>query len=84
MTCCDAMMVGPKSAVFTTVRARDGHLFHLDYHLARLSRHAEKLGIEMPEFDIPEGLDGLVRIQVDSNGAQFSTKPFYQEIHMEA
>ena len=74
------MMVGPKSAVFTTVRARDGHLFHLDYHLARLSRHAEKLGIEIPDFDIPEGLDGLVRIQVDSNGASFrpnhSTKKF--------
>ena len=72
------MMEGPKSAVFTTVRARDGHLFHLDYHLTRLSRHAEKLGIEIPDFDIPEGLEGLVRIQVNSNGAQFSTKPFYQ------
>ena len=40
------MMVGPKSAVFTTVRARDGKLFHLEKHLARLTRHAEKLGIE--------------------------------------
>ncbi|MDP7374738.1 MAG: aminotransferase class IV [Candidatus Poseidoniaceae archaeon] len=78
------MMVGPKSAVFTTVRARDGNLFHLDYHLARLSRHAEKLGIVIPKFDIPEDLDGLVRIQVDANGAQFSAKPFYQEIHMDA
>ena len=78
------MMVGPKSAVFTTVRARDGKLFHLDFHLARLSRHADKLGIVIPEFDIPEDLDGLVRIQVDANGAQFSAKPFYQEIHMDA
>ena len=78
------MMVGPKSAVFTTVRARDGNLFHLDYHLARLSRHAEKLGIVIPKFDIPEDLEGLVRIQVDANGAQFSAKPFYQEIHMDA
>ena len=78
------MMVGPKSAVFTTVRARGGNLFHLDYHLARLSRHADKLGIVIPEFDIPEDLEGLVRIQVDANGAQFSAKPFYQEIHMDA
>ncbi len=84
MTCCDGMMVGPKSAVFTTVRARNGHLYHLDLHLERLSRHAERLGIQLPNFDIPEGLEGLVRIQVDANGAQFSTKPFYQEIHMEA
>ena len=78
------MMVGPKSAVFTTVRARDGHLYHLKFHLDRLSRHAEKLGIKIPEFEIPGGLDGLVRIQVDVNGAQFTTKPIYQEIHMDA
>ena len=84
MTCCDAMMVGPKSAVFTTVRARNGHLYHLNFHLDRLSRHAEKLGIIIPEFEIPGGLDGLVRIQVDVNGAQFTTKPIYQEIHMDA
>ena len=38
----------------------------------------------IPEFDIPEDLEGLVRIQVDANGAQFSAKPFYQEIHMDA
>ena len=35
------MMQGPKSAVFTTVRARNGHLFHLDKHLARLERHGK-------------------------------------------
>ena len=38
----------------------------------------------MPEIKIPEGLDGLVRITVDSSGVSFSSKPFYQEIHMEA
>ena len=78
------MMEGPKSAVFTTVRARDGHLFHLDMHLARLAKHADILGITIPEFEIPEGLDGLVKIQVHENGVEFHTKPFYQEIHMDA
>ena len=78
------MMVGPKSAVFTTVRAREGHLFHIDLHLSRLLRHAKILGIEIPEFDIPPGLEGLIRIQVDESGAEFNSKPFYQEIHMEA
>ena len=77
-------MEGPKSAVFTTVRARNGHLFHLDLHLARLSRHAAVLGISIPEIEIPEGLEGLVRIQVGSNGVEFEILPFYQEIHMEA
>ena len=78
------MMEGPKSAVFTTVRARDGQLFHLDLHLERLQRHAEILGIEIPEFEIPQGLEGLIRIRVDSTGVEFTSKPFYQEIHMEA
>ena len=78
------MMVGPKSAVFTTVRARKGHLFHIDLHLSRLLRHAKILGIEIPEFDIPPGLEGLIRIQVDESGAEFNSKPFYQDIHMEA
>ncbi len=78
------MMEGPKSAVFTTVRARDGYLFHLDLHLKRLERHASVLGITLPEIEVPSGLEGLVRIQVDSNGVKFSTKPFYQEVHMEA
>ena len=78
------MMVGPKSAVFTTVRAREGHLFHIDLHLSRLLRHAKILGIEIPEFDIPPGLEGLIKIQVDESGAEFNSKPFYQEIHMEA
>ena len=76
------MMEGPKSSVFTTVRARDGVLFHLDLHVDRLKRHAEVLGINVPEIKIPEGLDGLVRITVDSSGVSFSSKPFYQEIHM--
>ena len=78
------MMEGPKSAVFTTVRARDGHLFHLDLHLNRLKKHAAVLGISIPEIKVPPGLDGLIRIQVDSNGVVFNSKPFYQEIHMEA
>lgn len=78
------MMVGPRSAVFTTVRAREGHLFHIDLHLSRLLRHAKILGIEIPEFDIPPGLEGLIRIQVDESGAEFNSKPFYQDIHMEA
>ena len=78
------MMEGPKSAVFTTVRARDGHLFHLDLHLDRLKKHAAVLGISIPEIEVPPGLEGLIRIQVDSNGVEFNTKPFYQEIHMEA
>ena len=77
-------MEGPKSAVFTTVRARDGHLFHLDLHLDRLKKHAAVLGISIPEIEVPPGLEGLIRIQVDSNGVEFNTKPFYQEIHMEA
>lgn len=77
-------MEGPKSAVFTTVRARDGHLFHLDLHLNRLARHASVLGITVPDIDVPNGLEGLVRIQVDTNGVQFNTTPFYQEAHMDA
>ena len=66
------MLEGPKSSVFTTVRARDGVLFHLDLHVDRLKRHAEVLGINVPEIKIPEGLDGLVRITVDSSGVSFS------------
>ena len=77
-------MVGPKSAVFTTVRARKGELFHLDLHLSRLTKHAEILGIKIPEIVLPENLEGLVKIQVDSNGVNISVKEFYQEIHMEA
>ena len=84
MTCCDCVMEGPKSAVFTTVRARNGHLFHLDLHLNRLARHASILGIDVPPIDVPNGLEGLVRIQVDTNGVQFNTTPFYQEVHMDA
>ena len=84
MTCCDCMMEGPKSAVFTTVRAREGELFHLDLHLERLARHASVLGIEIPDHKIPDGLNGLIKIQVDSNGIQFEAKDFYQEIHMDA
>ena len=78
------MAVGPKSAVFTTVRAREGHLFHLNLHLERLSRHAEILGIEVPEIEIPNNLDGLVRIQISKDGVEFNSIPFYQEIHMDA
>ena len=78
------MIEGPKSAVFTTVRARNGHLFHLDFHLERLSRHANKLGIPIPKIDLPNNLEGLVKIQIDHSGVQFSSKPFYQEIHMDA
>ena len=77
-------MLGPKSAVFTTVRARNGGLFHLDLHLARLAKHAAVLGIEIPELELPADLDGLVKIQVDASGVTYSVKPFYQEIHMEA
>ena len=84
MTCCDCMAMGPKSAVFTTVRAREGHLFHLNLHLERLSRHAEILGIKVPEIEIPNNLDGLVRIQISKDGVEFSSIPFYQEIHMDA
>ena len=76
--------MGPKSAVFTTVRARDGKLFHLDLHLQRLARHAAVLGIEVPDIEIPEGLEGLIRIQVDTEGVSFNSKKFYQEIHMDA
>lgn len=78
------MKEGPKSAVFTTVRAREGELFHLDLHLERLGRHASILGINIPEIEVPKGLNGLIRIQVDANGVEFKTKEFYQEIHMEA
>jgi branched-subunit amino acid aminotransferase/4-amino-4-deoxychorismate lyase len=77
-------MEGPKSAVFTTVRARNGLLFHLDLHLNRLARHASILGIDVPSIDVPNGLEGLVRIQVDADGVQFNTTPFYQEVHMDA
>ncbi|MFL2961746.1 MAG: aminotransferase class IV [Candidatus Poseidoniaceae archaeon] len=78
------MVIGPKSAVFTTVRARNGKLFHLDLHLQRLVRHAAVLGIEVPDIKIPDGLEGLIRIQVDSEGVTFNSKNFYQEIHMDA
>jgi branched-subunit amino acid aminotransferase/4-amino-4-deoxychorismate lyase len=78
------MVIGPKSAVFTTVRARGGSLFHLDLHLQRLARHAAVLGIEVPEISIPEGLEGLIRIQIDNGGVSFHSKEFYQEIHMDA
>ena len=77
-------MVGPKSAVFTTVRARKGDLFHLDLHLERLQKHADILGIKIPQLVIPDGLEGLVRIEVNSDKVSFGVKPFYQEIHMEA
>ena len=78
------MVIGPKSAVFTTVRARNGNLFHLDLHLQRLARHAAVLGIEVPDIQIPEELEGLIRIQIDNNGVSFNSKEFYQDIHMEA
>ena len=78
------MASGPKSAVFTTVRAREGHLFHLNLHLERLSRHAEILGIDVPEIEFPNHLDGLVRIQISKDGVEFDSTPFYQEIHMDA
>ena len=59
------MVIGPKSAVFTTVRARDGKLFHLDLHLQRLARHAAVLGIEVPDIEIPEGTaDDIFRLPV--------------------
>jgi len=77
-------MVGPKSAVFTTVRARKGELFHLNLHLDRLAKHASVLGIEIPELELPENLEGLVKIQIGASGVTISSKPFYQEIHMEA
>ena len=77
-------MVGPKSAVFTTVRARNGELFHLDLHLERLAKHAKILGIEVPEVIIPSELEGLVRIEIHPDRVSFDVKPFYQEIHMEA
>ena len=66
------MVIGPKSAVFTTVRARDGNLFHLDLHLQRLTRHAAVLGIEVPEIEIPKDLEGLIRIQIDNDGVSFN------------
>ena len=56
------MASGPKSAVFTTVRAKKAFV-PSQPALERLSRHAEILGIEVPEIEIPNGLDGLVRIQ---------------------
>ncbi len=77
-------MVSPKSAVFTTVRARDGKLFHLDQHLERLHRHGQILGIKIPDFVFPNNLDGLVRIQVDQEGYSIDSIPFYQEAHMDA
>ncbi|MBT4925093.1 MAG: hypothetical protein HON16_05020 [Euryarchaeota archaeon] len=77
-------MVGPKSAVFTTVRARKGELFHLNLHLDRLAKHASVLGIKIPHIELPKNLEGLVKIQVDASGVTISAKPFYQEIHMEA
>ncbi len=77
-------MSGPKSAVFTTVRARNGTLFHYPLHLERLERHAGILGLKMPEIEIPNDLEGLVRIQIDENGFSYQVKPFYQKAHMEA
>ncbi|MDP6870537.1 MAG: aminotransferase class IV [Candidatus Poseidoniaceae archaeon] len=77
-------MVGPKSAVFTTVRARNGVVYHLENHLNRLKRHAITLGIKLPEISLPENLHGLVKIKIENNNVTFETKPFYQEIHMDA
>ena len=51
---------------------------------SELAKHADILGITIPNFEIPEGLDGLIKIQIDENGVEFHTKPFYQEIHMDA
>ena len=58
-------MTSPQTAVFTTVRAKNGHLFHLDLHMERLAKHAEILGLEVPDIDIPENLDGLVKIEIN-------------------
>ena len=77
-------MSKPKSAVFTTIRARDGKLFHLENHLARLRRHGELLGIDIPDIEIPKGLDGLVRVEINHSDVKISTKEFYQEPHMDA
>tara|TARA_B100000035_G_scaffold313441_1_gene327136 strand:- start:213 stop:896 length:684 start_codon:yes stop_codon:yes gene_type:complete len=77
-------MRSPKTAVFTTVRAKNGHLFHLDLHMERLAKHAEILGLEVPDIDIPENLEGLVRIEINSTGYIINVKKFYQEPHMDA
>ena len=61
-------MQGPKSAVFTTVRARNGHLFYLDKHLAKLKQHGEILGISIPEIIIPEGLEECWLAETDRMG----------------
>lgn len=78
------MNKGPKSAVFTTIRARGGKLFHLDYHTKRLKKHAAILGIQIPKIEFPDGLDGLITVKVNQSGVDITSKPFYQEIHMEA
>jgi len=75
-------MQGPMSAVFTTVRARNGQLFHLDEHLARLEQHGKILGIVIPEINIPENLEGLIQISISDGKVSFLTKPFIQEAHM--
>lgn len=77
------MKLGPKSLVFTTARVRNGHVFHLDLHKERLRKHGEKLGIEIPDFKVPNCEDGLLRIEIKKDAIEYSVKPFYQDIHME-
>ena len=62
------MNKGPKSAVFTTIRAWGGKLFHLDYHTKRLKKHAAILGIQIPKIEFPDGLDGLITVKVSQYG----------------
>ena len=78
------MSLGPKSLVFTTARVRNGHVFHFDLHEKRLRKHGDKLGIKIPHIVVPDCEDGLLRIEVKNETAQYSIKPFYQEVHMEA
>jgi branched-subunit amino acid aminotransferase/4-amino-4-deoxychorismate lyase len=57
-------MSNPLDEVFTTVKVLDGKACMLDLHLARLREHAQIIGLEMPELDLPLGKDGLLRITI--------------------
>ncbi len=60
-------MSNPRDEVFTTIKVLDGKACMLDLHLARLHEHAQIIGIEIPELDIPLEKDGLLRITIGKN-----------------
>jgi branched-subunit amino acid aminotransferase/4-amino-4-deoxychorismate lyase len=64
------------ASVFTTLRWDDGRVAWLDNHLQRLSKHAERLGIEWPSdfrerlaITQPTGNGNLCQLQLNRDGS---------------